>query len=174
MFHISKFLLLVLVPPLMKDSAVSGSSQTHRLYPARLLCPWGPPGKNTGVGCHALLQVVFPTQISNPWLLHLLHWQEETLPLNCPNCCPKPAGQLRRSLSRLVFVLLLPFMSLYIFQLLRNITCLYVFCFHQPGPLVTSLFPVLKIFSLSTEVHFAIHVTHISGAFPLWTLSLWK
>ena len=27
------------------------------LVPARLLCPWGSPGKNTGVGCHALLQV---------------------------------------------------------------------------------------------------------------------
>ena len=28
----------------------------HRLYPARLLCPWDCPGKNTGVGCHFLLQ----------------------------------------------------------------------------------------------------------------------
>ena len=26
------------------------------LQPTRLLCPWGFPGKNTGVGCHALLQ----------------------------------------------------------------------------------------------------------------------
>ena len=26
------------------------------LQPARLLCPWDPPGKNTGVGCHFLLQ----------------------------------------------------------------------------------------------------------------------
>ena len=25
------------------------------LQPARLLCPWNSPGKNTGVGCHALL-----------------------------------------------------------------------------------------------------------------------
>ena len=28
------------------------------------------PGKNTGVGCHALLQEIFPTQKSNPGLLH--------------------------------------------------------------------------------------------------------
>jgi len=28
------------------------------------------PGKNTGVGCHALLQGIFPTQGSNPSLLH--------------------------------------------------------------------------------------------------------
>ena len=26
------------------------------LWPARLLCPWDSPGKDTGVGCHALLK----------------------------------------------------------------------------------------------------------------------
>ena len=34
----------------------------HALEPARLLCPWDSPGKSTGVGCHALLQGIFPTQ----------------------------------------------------------------------------------------------------------------
>ena len=29
---------------------------THRQQPTRLLCPWDSPGKNTGVGCHFLLQ----------------------------------------------------------------------------------------------------------------------
>ena len=38
-------------------------------------------GKNTGVGCHALLQGTFPTQGPNPRLLCLLHWQEGSLPL---------------------------------------------------------------------------------------------
>ena len=37
---------------------------------ARLLCPWDSPGKNTGVGCHFLLQGIFLTQESNPGLLH--------------------------------------------------------------------------------------------------------
>ena len=32
--------------------------------------PWDFPGKNTGVGCHSLLQRIFPTQGSNPSLLH--------------------------------------------------------------------------------------------------------
>ena len=32
------------------------------LWPTRLLCPWDFPGKNTGVGCHALLQGIFLTQ----------------------------------------------------------------------------------------------------------------
>ena len=36
--------------------------QLHGLQPASLLCPWASPGKNTGVGCHALLQETFPTQ----------------------------------------------------------------------------------------------------------------
>ena len=36
----------------------------------RLLCPWDSPGKNTGVGCHALLQGIFPTQASNLGLPH--------------------------------------------------------------------------------------------------------
>ena len=31
---------------------------------------WDSPGKNTGVGCHALLQGIFPTQRSNLGLLH--------------------------------------------------------------------------------------------------------
>ena len=42
----------------------------HGLQPARLLCPWDFPGKNTGVGFHALLQGIFPIQGSS---LHLLH-----------------------------------------------------------------------------------------------------
>ena len=37
--------------------------------PTRLHYPWDSPGKNTGVGCHALLQVVFSTQGSNLSLL---------------------------------------------------------------------------------------------------------
>ena len=37
---------------------------------ARLLRPWNFPGKSTGVGCHFLLQGIFPTQGSNPGLPH--------------------------------------------------------------------------------------------------------
>ena len=42
------------------------------------------PVKNTGVGCHALLQQIFPTQGSNQRLLHLLHWETGSLPLAPP------------------------------------------------------------------------------------------
>ena len=41
-------------------------------------------GRNTGVGCHALLQVIFPTQGSNLHLLPFLHWHKGSLPLAPP------------------------------------------------------------------------------------------
>ena len=62
-------------------SVVSDSLQPCGLKPARLLCPWNSPGKNTGVSCHSFLQGIFLTQGSNPHLLHLPHWQEDSLPL---------------------------------------------------------------------------------------------
>ena len=54
---------------------------TCGLQPARFLCPWNFPGKNTGIGFHFLLQGIFPTQGSNLHLLSLLHWQADSLPL---------------------------------------------------------------------------------------------
>ena len=35
------------------------------------MCPWDFPGKDTAVGCHSLLQGIFPTQGSNPHLTAL-------------------------------------------------------------------------------------------------------
>ena len=43
---------------------------TLTLEPIMFHCPWDFPGKNTGVGCHFLLQGIFPTQELNPSLLH--------------------------------------------------------------------------------------------------------
>ena len=34
----------------------SDSLRYHGPWPAKLLCPWDSPGKNTGIGCHFLLQ----------------------------------------------------------------------------------------------------------------------
>ena len=41
--------------------------------------PWDFPGKTIGVGCHFILQGIFPTQGSNS---HFLHWQADSLPLS--------------------------------------------------------------------------------------------
>ena len=46
-------LLLLL---LLSRFSVSDSVRPHRWQPTRLPCLWGSPGKNTGVGCHFLLQ----------------------------------------------------------------------------------------------------------------------
>ena len=54
--------------------------------PARLLCPWDSPGKNTGVGCHGRLQGIFPTQGSNACFLH---WQADSLPLSHLGSSPR-------------------------------------------------------------------------------------
>ena len=43
--------------------------RTHGLYPTRLLCAWDFPGRNTGVDCHFLLQVIFPTPGIEPVFL---------------------------------------------------------------------------------------------------------
>ena len=86
------------------------SAQYHvcvlSLQPCLTLCNplnCSPPGgKNTGVGCHAM---IFLSQGSNPWLLCLLHWQAGSSPLASPGkprlvpClrfwnCLQPWGQL--------------------------------------------------------------------------------
>src|SRR5574339_221269 len=46
-------------------SVVSDSLQPYGLY-----SPWNSPGQNTGVGSLSLLQGIFPTQRSNPGLMH--------------------------------------------------------------------------------------------------------
>ena len=54
----------------VSPSVLSDSLWPHGLQPTRLLCPWDFPGKNNGEGCCSLLQGIFPTQGSNPGLLH--------------------------------------------------------------------------------------------------------
>ena len=74
--------------------------------------PWDSPGKNTGVGCHFLLQGIFPTQESNPALLHcrqilyrliselrvtLKVWQVSrhlAFPPQSQHWCPEPLSDL--------------------------------------------------------------------------------
>ena len=68
--------LLLAIQPILNNqrkwsrSVMSDSLQPHGLQPTRLLHPWSFLGKSTGVGCHFLLQGIFPTWGSNPSLLH--------------------------------------------------------------------------------------------------------
>ena len=53
---------------MLNSSVVSDSLRPHALQPARLLCPWDSPSRNTGVGCQTLLLGIFPTQGLNSGL----------------------------------------------------------------------------------------------------------
>ena len=69
----------------------------HGLGPTRLLCLWDCPCKNTGVGCHFLLNRIFPNQGLNSRVC----WQMNSLtraPRGKPSCdtlpsCPPQGGR---------------------------------------------------------------------------------
>ena len=72
----------------LRRSVPSVSLRPRGRQPARLLCPRDFPGKNTGVGCHSLLQGTFPTRdqtrVSNascPACMHAKSLQ------SCPTLC---------------------------------------------------------------------------------------
>ena len=58
------------MPQLRPGEGKSGSVVSDSLWPHGLYSPWNFPGRNTGVGSSSLLQEIFPTQGSNPGLLH--------------------------------------------------------------------------------------------------------
>ena len=49
-------------------SVMPNSLQPHGLQPARILCSWNSPGKNTGVGSYLFLQGIFLTQGFTIWV----------------------------------------------------------------------------------------------------------
>ena len=63
LIYFLRVMILCVYVCMLSCSAVSDSLQPHELKPARLLCPWNFPGKNTRVGCHFLLQGIFDTGI---------------------------------------------------------------------------------------------------------------
>ena len=80
-------------------SVVSGSLWPHGLQPARLLCPWDPPGKNTGVGCHALLQGHLPDSGTEPTHSAL---QADSLSVSCYGQC-NPVHQNNKKVWKYIF-----------------------------------------------------------------------
>ena len=85
---------------------MSACVHAKSLQSCLILCnpmDYSPPGccvhgilqaRTAGVGCHALLQGIFPIQESNPCLLCLLHWQVSSLSLAPPG---KVSGSFCRS-----------------------------------------------------------------------------
>ena len=92
---------------------MSDSVLPHRLQPTRLLCPWDSPGKNTGVGCHFLLQhhsskasvlqhsALFIVQLSHPYMT-----TGKTIALTRRTFVGKVMSLLFNMLSRLVITFL--------------------------------------------------------------------
>ena len=123
----------------------------------RFLCPWGFSGKNTGVGCHFLLQGIFPTQRSNP---RLLHWQVDSLPRShlvspyekiqfnnssvtqsCPTLCDPMDAACQASLSVTNSQSLLKLLSIDLVMPSNHL----ILC--HPLLLLPSIFPSIRIFS---------------------------
>ena len=68
--HICSGTVLLFSCQVVFNCFASLTCKSHGLQLSKLLCPWDFPGKNTGVGCPFFLQGIFPTQRSNPSLLH--------------------------------------------------------------------------------------------------------
>ena len=67
--------------PLKSESEIL-TVMSDPLQPDGLYSPWNSPGQNTGVGSLSLLQGIFPTQGSNPGLLHCKWILFQLSPLN--------------------------------------------------------------------------------------------
>ena len=91
-------------------SVMSDSLQPHGLQLPGSSVHGDPPGKNTGVGCHFLLQQIFPTQGLNPglphcrWILYCLShqgsprtWSGWSIPSSGE--LPDPGTELRSALQ---------------------------------------------------------------------------
>ena len=70
-----------------ESESESCSVVSYSLQPRGLYSPWNSPGLNTGVGSLSLLQGIFPTQGSNP---RLLHWQGGFFTTEPPGKPPSP------------------------------------------------------------------------------------
>ena len=79
-------------PQSSTESSSLNFPQTPWTVACQVLCPWNSPGQNTGVGCHFLVQGIFPTQQSNPSLPHcrqILHCLSHQGNPNCLLTCAK-------------------------------------------------------------------------------------
>ena len=77
--------IVLTVTQLHKFIKVIYNMHIHDISYTTKFCPWNFPGKSTGVGCHFLLQGIFPTQGSSPGLSHcrqmLYHLSHQGCPI---------------------------------------------------------------------------------------------
>ena len=75
---------------------MSSSLLPYGLHPARLLCPWDSPGKNTGVSCHALFQGNLPNPGIEPRSPSL---QADSLPTEPPAIFITPLKKKKKTFA---------------------------------------------------------------------------
>ena len=100
-------------------SVMSDSLWPHGMWPARPLCPWNFLGKNTGVGSHFLLQGIFSTQGVNLHILHLQHWQADSLAL-----CHLGSPIINKIVGLVLCVFLFCFLIIHSYCILPKKICL--------------------------------------------------
>ena len=118
---------------------VSYSVRPHRQQPMRLPHPWDSPGKNTGVGCHFLLQCmkvkVKVKSLSRVWLL--------VTPWTAAHQAPPSMGFSRQECWSGV-PLLVPVNSSFLYNLIQaniisHLESWAAFCLSAPTPMPRSI-----------------------------------
>ena len=95
-FHQFSHYLCFVWGSVLRGSVVSDSLPPHGPQPARLLCPWDFPGKDTAVGCHFLLQGI--------------PWPRDRTWVSCVSCTEgefftaEPSGVGRSPLFGVIFM----------------------------------------------------------------------
>ena len=152
----------------------------HELEPARLLCPWNFPGKNTGAGCHFLLQGIFPPPGLKQGLLHcmqmLYHLNHQGRPTS------KVGTSVKEKFKPKLLPLILIFLSLKLGKILLKIEHLqlkFLIEMHLSFCSVTSawgqLFPnlfSLEILFLGNSPAIHLHIPSASSQAPMPVLFL--
>ena len=129
---------------------MTNSVQPHRRQPTRLRHPWDSPGKNTGVGCHFLLQcmkVKSESEVAQSCLTQQSHGLQPTRLLYPWDFPGKSTGVgchcllCQASSSSTIPWRLLKFMSIELVMLSNQL----ILC--HPLLLLPSIFPSIRVFS---------------------------
>ena len=126
----------------------------HRRQPTRLHCPWDSPGKNTGVGCHLLLQCIkekVKVKSLSRVRLFVTPW---TAAYQAPLSMDSPGKSTGVTVSRVLNVMLVDVHEVWAARLMPNINRSQ----GQGEPRPHQLLPS------------SLHPLHVKGIFPLCTL----
>ena len=120
---------------------MSDSVQPHRRQPIRLPRPWDSPGKNTGVGCHFLLQCM---KVKS----------ESEVTESCPTLSDPTDCSLPGSSAHGIFQARVLEWGAIAFSDLYHNYYIYIYIFFPQTLCIYSLFPIMKNFHLNSYIKF--------------------